>query len=103
MQRDSNRSPAVHYSHAETERCGMRQKINNVLNIIMESFVGVWIGHGIFTYWDYKTHPDLYFINSAPWYTSTLIYGAVVLAILAICILIKFMIRKGMKNSSGSE
>lgn len=78
----------------------MRKKINNVLNIIMESFVGVWIGRAIYVYWDYKTHPGLYAAGSVPWYTSILVYGAVALFILVICFLIKLFIKKGIQTSN---
>lgn len=78
----------------------MRKKINNVLNIIMESFVGVWIGRAIYVYWDYKTHPGLYAAGFVPWYTSILVYGAVALFILVICFLIKLFIKKGIQTSN---
>ncbi len=81
----------------------MRQKINNVLNIIMGSSVGVWIGHGIYTYWDYKAHPGLYAMYSAPWYTGSLIYGAAALATLVICFLIKLVLRKGMRKKEDNR
>ena len=32
----------------------MKKKINQVINIIMAAFVGVFIGHGIFLYLDYN-------------------------------------------------
>lgn len=50
------------------------KKLNHILNIIIGAFVGVSIGHGIYVYWDFKTHPDLYAVRSAPWYTSILVY-----------------------------
>lgn len=78
----------------------MRKKINNVLTIIMGSFVGVWIGRAICVYWDYKTHPDLYAAGSAPWYTSILVHGAVALFILVICFLIKLFVKKGVQTSN---
>ena len=51
------------------------KKLNHILNIIIGAFVGVFIGHGIYVYWDFKTHPDLYAVRSAPWYTSILVYA----------------------------
>ncbi len=76
----------------------MLEKLNWILNIVMGSFIGVWIGHGIYVLWDYKTHPDLYAVQSAPWYTSILLYGAVTAVILAAAIIIKQMIRKKSKK-----
>ena len=53
----------------------MLERFNWILNIIMGSAVGVLLGHGIYLYWDYRTRPGLYEMQSAPWYTSILVYG----------------------------
>ena len=72
----------------------MSKKLNRILNIVMGSSIGVFIGHGIYVFWEYKTHPSLYAMQSAPWYTSILIYGIFLIVVLLIAIAIKFMIRK---------
>lgn len=77
----------------------MKKKINQAINIIMAAFVGVFIGHGIFLYLDYKNHPDLYMIQSAPWYTGILVYGIGTLAVLAICIGIKIVLNRKTDKS----
>ncbi len=46
------------------------QKFNAILNFIICTLVGAFIAEGIYKYWDYKTHPDLYAVSSAP-----LVYG----------------------------
>lgn len=79
----------------------MLKKINRILNIIIGSFIGVFIGHGIYVFWDYKTHPDLYAMQSAPWYTSILVYGLFTIVVLIVGIIIKLIIRlrlKGKRN-----
>lgn len=70
------------------------KKLNNFLNILIGTFIGVFIGHGIYIYYDYKTHPDLYAMRSAPWYTSVLVYGVVTLAVVLAAIVIKIIINK---------
>lgn len=77
----------------------MKKKINQVINIIMAAFVGVFIGHWIFLYLDYKNHPDLYMIQSAPWYTGILVYGMGTLAVLVICIGIKIVLKRKTNKS----
>lgn len=72
----------------------MLRKINNALNIVIGSFTGVFVGHGIYVLWDYKTHPDLYAMQSAPWYTGILVHGAVTVVILAMAIIVKLIIRR---------
>ena len=75
----------------------MLKKLNYFLNIIIGSFIGVFIGHGIYVFWDYKTHPDLYAMQSAPWYTSIFVNGIVTLILLAVVVIAKLIIRKNVK------
>ena len=81
------------------EEKDMKKKINSVINTIMGAFVGVLIGYGIFLYLDYKNHPALYAAQSAPWYTGILVYGIGTLAILAICIGIKIILKRKTDKS----
>lgn len=75
----------------------MLKKINLLLNIIMVIFTGAFIGYGIFKYWDYKVHPDLYAVTSFPWYTSLQLYGMLLVVILIIAAIIKIHIRRRIK------
>jgi len=72
----------------------MLKKVNHILNIVISSFIGVFIGHGIYVFWDYKTHPDLYAMLSAPWYTSILVYLTFTVVLLAAALIIKLLIRR---------
>ncbi len=75
----------------------MRKKINQMLNIIMGSFIGVFIGSGLYKYWHFQKYPDLYVIQSAPWYTGILINGLLVLVLLAVCMIVKVILMKKME------
>lgn len=77
----------------------MLKKLNYILNIVIGSFIGVFIGHGIYVYWDYKTHPDLYAMQSAPWYTCVFVYGIVTLILLVVFAVAKSIIRKKIKST----
>ena len=77
----------------------MLKKLNRLLNIITGAFVGVFIWHGLYVYSDFKAHPDLYAMQSAPWYTSILLYGAVTAAILLAALVVKLIIRQKAKRS----
>ena len=59
----------------------------------MGSVVGVFIGYSVYSVWDYKTHPGLYAMQSAPWYTTLLIYvgfaAVLLLGIILKCVLWK--------------
>ncbi|MCU0080195.1 hypothetical protein [Extibacter muris] len=55
----------------------MLKKINSFINILMGGFIGAFIGGSIFRYLDYKNHPELFAMQSAPWYTGIQISGIV--------------------------
>lgn len=76
----------------------MLNKLNHILNIVMGSFIGVFVGHGVYVFWDYKTHPDLYAMCSAPWYTSIVVYGIFTIIFFIVAIIIKLIIRKKLNQ-----
>lgn len=72
----------------------MKKKINQILNIIMGSFTGVFIGSGLYKYWHFRKYPDLYAMQSAPWYTGILINGLFTLVLLAVCMIVKVILTR---------
>ncbi len=74
------------------------KKWNMYLNIIIGSFVGVFIGHSVYRYFNYKKYPGLYEIQSAPWYTSIQIYGLGAVIVIFIAVILKFLIKKKTKR-----
>lgn len=76
----------------------MLERLNKILNFLIGSFIGVFIAHSIYRYFDYINHPELYEIQSAPWYTSILIHGLADALIVFIAIIIKFLIKKKMRS-----
>lgn len=77
----------------------MLKKINGFLNIVIGSFVGVFIGFSIYKLLDYKAHLDLYAMQSAPWYMSILVQGIVSVVVLVAAVLIKMIIRNKLRKS----
>ena len=63
-----------------------------IINTIMGAFVGVFIGHSAYVVWNYKNQPELYAMQSAPWYTSILVYGGFTLVVLVVGILLKLVL-----------
>ena len=76
----------------------MLGKLNAILNYVIGSFTGVFLGHSIYKYFDYIKNPRLYEIQSAPWYTSIQVNGLAVTLIVFIAIIIKFLIKRKMSN-----
>ena len=75
----------------------MLRKLNCFLNIVIGSFIGVFIGFGIYKFWHFKTYPNLYAMQSAPWYTELLLDGALVAVLVVVCIILKLIIWKKLK------
>lgn len=72
----------------------MLKRINALINIVIGVSIGVFIGYGVYSFWDFKSHPELYAMQSAPWYTRLILWGAVTIGIVAIAAIIKLIIRK---------
>ena len=75
----------------------MWEKINRILNIAMGSCVGVFIGRSGDVFWEYKAYPNLYAMQSAPWYTSIFVNGIFTVVVLIVAVIIKLIIRKVCK------
>ena len=69
------------------------KNLNQVLDGIMGTFTGVFLGHGILEVWRYHSRPELYAMQSAPWYTSILVYGIFTVVVLAVCMVIKIALK----------
>ena len=76
----------------------MLRKLNCFLNIVIGSFIGIFIGYGIYKFWHFKTYPNLYAMQSAPWYTELLLDGALVAVLVVVCIIIKLIIWRKLKS-----
>ena len=94
----------VYWEVAENEKSGfgkgctaMLRKLNCFLNIVIGSFIGIFIGAGIYKFWHFKTYPNLYAMQSAPWYTELLLYGSMVAVVVVVCVILKLIIWKKLK------
>lgn len=76
----------------------MLKWINRIINIVMGSFLGVFLGNGIYVYWDFRTHPKIYEAWSAPWYTGIMFYGIFTALVLAVCLMLKLVMHVMMKK-----
>ena len=72
----------------------MLKRINEIMNIVIGAAIGVFIGCGLYNFLDFKRHPELYAMQSAPWYTQLVPWGGVTIGIIAIAVIIKLIFRK---------
>ena len=78
-----------------SENTGRTQKWIGALNTIMITSVGITIFRAVADYiYLIILRPDRYAITSFPWYTNSLLYGAVTLVVLLDCLIIKFIIKR---------
>lgn len=67
------------------------QIIYRLTKILFYSNIGVFIGRALYEVFWYRTHPDIYVMTSAPWYTNILVYGifaALIAGVLGVVLLI---------------
>ena len=67
-------------------------KIKRILNAIMSVCLGYYVGHCIFVFWNHYRHPEIYAMQSAPWYTSLWVNGLLVLVVILVCTIIKYIL-----------
>ena len=79
------------------------KKIYDFLGILIGVSIGVFLGHAIYIFWEYKSFPGLYAMQSAPWYTSILVYGVFAAVEVTALLLIRLVLRKmmGEKTADG--
>ena len=68
-----------------------------ILRIVLWSSIGVFMGSSVFTWYDYKCHPGLYAMQSAPWYLGIQVNGIYTVITVGIILLLMWMTRKKMK------
>ncbi len=70
------------------------KKFYSILRILLWSFIGVFIGSSLFKWYDYKAHPDLYAMQSAPWYLSIEISAVFTIIVVIVILTVMWIIRK---------
>lgn len=81
----------------------MLKKLNGILNILICSFIGAFAGYVIYVCLDYRTHPGLYDMQSAPWYTGILYYGIYTIVPFIIAIILKLFLWRKLKQQKKEE
>lgn len=70
------------------------KKIYRILKSMACSLAGAWIGYSLYEYYDYRKHPGLYELRSAPWYTGIQVTGVFTAVLIVICLILMWLIRK---------
>ena len=76
------------------------KKWSQAINSIMITSVSLTIIRFIIDYVDLNyLRPEVYAMRSAPWYVGGLVYGAITLVVILVCIVIKAIIKHKQKNA----
>ncbi len=73
------------------------KRLYEILRTTLGAFIGVFIGTSIYKFWDYMDKPELYAMQSAPWYLSIEVNAVFTLVIAVILLAAMWFVRKKMK------
>lgn len=73
------------------------KKLYGILKAALGGFLGVFLGMTTYTCWDYRAHPGLYALQSAPWYLSIQIHAVLTVAACAVLLVGMWIIKRKMK------
>lgn len=62
----------------------MREKARKAIKIVLGVGLGVFVGRSLWLWRDVNARPELYVVNSAPWYTPLLLEGAVLAGLILV-------------------
>lgn len=75
------------------------KNLYNILRIIMWNFIGIFIGYSGYQYYHYKKYPDLYAMQSAPWYLSIELHAVFTVIIVAVVLIAMWIIKMKIKQT----
>ena len=69
------------------------RRIQAGLTAMIFCLLGSFLGNLLYDIWRYLAHPEVYLVQSAPWYTDLLFHGGITLLLITLCVLIKLLLR----------
>ena len=73
------------------------EKVYRILKTALWCIMGVFIGTSLHTCYAYKTYPELYAMQSAPWYYGILMNAVLTGVIIAGILIVMALLKKRMK------
>ena len=72
------------------------KRLYATLKLFLGCSIGVFLGRCIYLYFDFKVRPDLYAMQSAPWYLPLKIQGLFTVGIAVIVLAAMWLVRKNI-------
>ncbi len=82
----------------KTKGDGPMKRAKQLLNIAVSVTVGVYLGSWLFLWWDYRVHPELYALNSAPWYVRMISGTAIAAGLICLEVAVFLLARRIIKK-----
>lgn len=73
------------------------EKVYRILKTALCCIAGVFIGTSLHTCYAYKTYPELYAMQSAPWYYGILMNAVLTVVAVAGILIVMALLKKRMK------
>lgn len=72
----------------------MKKNPYTFLKNLTGSIIGIYAGYCLATYINYRRHPQLYALQSAPWYTELILAGILAGSVCLILAGIRYLMKK---------
>ena len=74
------------------------KRLYSILKTLLGCLIGVLAGSSLYRCWDYAQRPELYAMDSAPWYGQSLLWGTVTVVVAAILLIVLKILKHKMKE-----
>ena len=74
------------------------KRLYYILKVLLGCLIGVFAGSSLYRCWDYAQRPELYSMDSAPWYGQILLSGTVTAVIAAALLNVLKILKHKMKE-----
>lgn len=72
------------------------KRLYATLKLFLGCSIGVFLGRCIYLYFDFKACPDLYAMQSAPWYADLKFQGIITAVLAAVLLAVMWLVRKNI-------
>ena len=72
----------------------MWKKVYDFLHIAIWAFIGVFLGGNLWRCYEYHARPELFVVQSAPWYLSILVNGLFTAVIILVLLVLRRLVKR---------
>lgn len=76
----------------------MKRRLFGLMDNIMGVAIGIFLISSVLRFLDYRKNPEIYLVQSAPWYTSILINLSFSMVVIIGAMVVKYFILKSINN-----